>query len=176
MEKADKISLLLSAATVLILLLASYAYSHFSSQQQKYSFVIYGTEHCNDCRRLESFLTDEIGNDTILLSNLDDDDSSARFLEITSVLINSSIIQSPNCYECMSKEELGMFIDSLIPLTVILKNGDLRAVVAGFYSSDFWLRVLDRLGDGDSAYFLTPGTEAQIDDDVETTIEDILAK
>lgn len=169
---------LLSTVILFILLIAGYAYSQYSNRQLQlhYQFLIYGSEHWSECTRLKRFLSQKFGNDTILFLGLDDNDNSVRFLNIISVLLNSAIpLPFPYCYECVSKEELGQSIDLLIPLTFILKSGDLKAVVAGFYSEAFWLKVLDRISNENSTYFFAPSTEAVMEDDVKKEIEKIFS-
>ena len=80
---------------------------------------------------------------------------TASFLTILYMLGNANIPLPFICPACVTKEVIIKYLKMNIPLVIIVKNGRLVGIIAGFHNKSSWsnfLRYLD--GDGVPKYII----------------------
>ena len=123
-------------------------------------FIIYGSKYCDACIALEEFLCKEVRGARVVFLDLTDENNSARFVEIISILYKIGVLRwQTSCPTC--KTHTG-YLRVLMPLTGILKNGELKAIVVGFNNQTMGEEVLSLVLNSNATYFIAPGVKIQI--------------
>jgi len=123
------------------------------TQGNDLTFVIYGTEYCDTCTELKEFLHREVRGARIVFLDLIDKNNSARFMEVVNLLYEIGALPQTPCPTCKPPMER---LRVLIPLTGILKGGELKAIIIGFYNQTLWKETLSLVIKSNTTYFITP--------------------
>ena len=165
-------TLIIFASLLLIAPLSIYFIYLMHTSGSELTFVIYGSEYCDECIKLKEFLHEEAGGARVIFLDLTDENNSARFMEIMGLLYG---LAAPLATQCPSCEPPTSQFEALIPLTGIFKEGELKAIVIGFYNEEFWKEALSLSLKSNATYFIAPGMKVQIHDkQLKERIEDII--
>ena len=150
-----KIEIYFLTLFLLTTLLGVYYFFLTYTSSNDFVFVIYGSKYCDSCIALEEFLRKEVKGARIVFLDLTDKNNTARFVEIVNILYKTGALRwQTSCPTCQTPR-------ALIPLTGILKNGELKAIVVGFNNQTV-KEVLSLVLNSNATYFVAPGVKIQI--------------
>jgi len=149
--------------------------SIFASKCEGCTFLIYINGKREEIMDLEEFLIRRFGNRSIHVMYLNDNESLNRIILLIEVLKKSGVpLPISNCTMCVSKEELTNSFNTLFPLTLMFKEGRLKAIVCGIKTTYYWTKILTHISQ-DSTLIFMPAKTTRIEDDAKREIEKIFS-